>query len=67
MRLKDLTLAYDVPGNFTSRLGAQRLRAYVSGRNLWTSTKWTGLDPELDDQRQVPLEKTIIGGINVGF
>jgi TonB-linked SusC/RagA family outer membrane protein len=67
VRLKDLTLAYDVPGSFTTRLGSQTLRVYVSGRNLWTSTDWTGLDPELNDQRQIPLEKTIIGGINIRF
>jgi hypothetical protein len=47
---------------------------YVNGRNLWTSTDWTGLDPELSatsdqsaNQRSIPLARTITGGINVGF
>jgi hypothetical protein len=39
----------------------------VNGRNLWTSTKWTGLDPELSSQRAIPLERVITGGVNVSF
>jgi hypothetical protein len=39
----------------------------VNGRNLWTHTEWTGLDPELTSQRAIPLERTVTGGINVTF
>lgn len=67
IRLKDLTLSYDVPTSLTGRFGANSLRAYVSGRNLWTHTKWTGLDPELGSQTGVPLERVFIGGINLRF
>ena len=40
---------------------------YIDGRNLWTHTKWTGLDPELSSQYATPLERTFIGGIDVQF
>jgi TonB-linked SusC/RagA family outer membrane protein len=67
IRLQDLTLSYDLPESFTRRLSAASLRLYVNGRNLWTHTNWTGLDPELDAQRAIPLERVIIGGIDVRF
>jgi TonB-linked SusC/RagA family outer membrane protein len=67
IRLKDLTLSYDIPSSLTDRLGTESLRLYIDGRNLWTHTKWSGLDPELSNQRGVPLERVFIGGINVRF
>ena len=67
VRLKDLSLSYDLPSSFATKFGGESLRLYVNGRNLWTRTKWTGLDPELDAQRNVPLEKVVTGGITVRF
>ncbi|MGI9140919.1 MAG: SusC/RagA family TonB-linked outer membrane protein [Gemmatimonadaceae bacterium] len=67
VRLKDLSFAYQVPGSFGSRFGARSARVYLNGRNLWTKTKWTGLDPELSGQRSVPLEKSVIGGLELRF
>jgi hypothetical protein len=43
------------------------VRVYLSGRNLWTSTKWQGLDPELGEQWAIPLERTFVGGLNFSF
>jgi hypothetical protein len=45
----------------------QSARVYVNGRNLWTSTKWTGMDPELAGQRAVPLERTFTAGVNIRY
>ena len=67
IRLQDLSLSYEMPVSWLSRLNAQSLRLYIDARNLWTHTNWTGLDPELDSQRAIPLERTIIGGIDVRF
>jgi TonB-linked SusC/RagA family outer membrane protein len=67
IRLRDLTLGYDLPESLVGRLGAGSLRVYVNGHNLWTHTKWTGLDPELSSQYATPLERTFIGGIDVHF
>jgi TonB-linked SusC/RagA family outer membrane protein len=67
IRLKDATLSYDVPSKFAARVGGESLRLYVNGRNLWTKTKWTGLDPELNNQRAVPLERVVTGGMTVRF
>ena len=67
IRLRDVTLAWNIPDAYTSRIGADRLRVYLTGRNLWTKTGWHGLDPELDAQRSIPLEKTYVGGLSVTF
>lgn len=67
VRLKDVSLSYDVPSSASRRLGTESLRVYINGRNLWTRTNWTGLDPELEGQRAVPLEKVVTGGITVRF
>ena len=68
VRLKDVMLSYDLPSSLARRAGVGgSLRVYIDGRNLWTHTKWTGLDPELSSQYATPLERTFIGGIDVQF
>lgn len=67
IRLRDVTLGYEIPGRWTGMAGAESLRLYVNGRNLWTSTDWTGLDPELDEQRAIPLERLFTFGVNARF
>lgn len=67
VRLRDVTVSYDLPRSLLGRTGGESLRLYVSGRNLWTQTDWSGLDPELTEQRAVPLEKVFIGGLSLRF
>ena len=59
--------AFHVPETVAGRFGVGSLRVYVNGHNLWTHTKWTGLDPELSSQASTPLERTFVGGIDVHF
>jgi hypothetical protein len=65
IRLKDVTLGFDLPEALARRMGMQSLHLYCSGRNLWTLTQWTGLDPEFDSQRGIPLERVVVGGVRV--
>jgi TonB-linked SusC/RagA family outer membrane protein len=67
IRLKDITASIDLPARFATQFGGESLRFYMNGRNLWTKTNWTGLDPELTSQRTIPLEKVITGGLTVRF
>jgi hypothetical protein len=46
-------------------MGMQSLHLYASGRNLWTLTQWTGLDPEFNSQRGIPLQRVFVGGMRV--
>lgn len=51
MKLREVTLSYDVPGAVISRLGGRVRTAQLSlsGRNLLTFTDYTGLDPEVSN------------------
>ena len=46
LKLKDLVFSYNFDRNLIAPLGLTGLRAYVSGTDLFTITKWSGLDPE---------------------
>ncbi|MEP4133395.1 MAG: SusC/RagA family TonB-linked outer membrane protein, partial [Cyclobacteriaceae bacterium] len=67
IRVKDITLAYDVPSSVLAKLGLSTLKIYVNTRNLLTFTKYPGLDPELSSQDEIPLQKEFILGLNVGL
>lgn len=67
LRLKDVSLSYELPASVLKRSGAQSARLYINGRNLWTKTEWTGMDPELSSQRAIPLERTITGGVSIRY
>ena len=46
LKLKNVTLGYTFPRKLTRKAKIERLRIYVTGNNLLTFTKFTGLDPE---------------------
>lgn len=47
MRLKNLVIGYTLPSNITQKMGMQKFRVYITGQNVLTFTKYSGLDPEL--------------------
>ena len=47
LRLRNLQLGYALPKGVVDRLGIDRLRFYVQAQNLFTITKYSGLDPEI--------------------
>jgi hypothetical protein len=51
LRAKQVTLGYTLPEKLLSRVGIDRFRIYVQSANLFTITKYTGLDPELQTYR----------------
>jgi TonB-linked SusC/RagA family outer membrane protein len=67
VRLKDVSVSYDLSQAIIGRTGLKRMKLYVSGRNLATFTKWTGLDPELNDQLNVPLQREYVVGLNIAL
>lgn len=46
LRLQDVNLSYDLPKAWLKHTGIESLGLYVSGKNLFTVTKWKGWDPE---------------------
>jgi TonB-linked SusC/RagA family outer membrane protein len=78
LRLKTLTLSYNVTANLLRKWGVTRLQPYFSAYNLITLTKYLGFDPEVNqfggsavvqgiDWGTYPHSKTYIFGINVEF
>ena len=46
MKIKNITLGYSLPKNLLDHFKIERFRIYLTGQNLFTFTKFTGLDPE---------------------
>ena len=67
IRVKDITLSYDFSRSTLTRIGIDGIRLFVTGKNLITITDWGALDPELDNQRAIPLQKEYMFGLNVTF
>jgi TonB-linked SusC/RagA family outer membrane protein len=67
IRLKDISLSYDLSKKAMEKLRISKMQVFVSGRNLATITKWRGLDPELADQVSRPLQKEFVVGVNLSF
>ncbi len=82
MRLKNLTLSYNIPSRSLHKFGISTARVFVSGTNLVTFTKYPGADPEVardhDDARDrnmsanvsfltPPQERVYTFGLNVSF
>jgi TonB-linked SusC/RagA family outer membrane protein len=49
-RAKQIQLGYTLPANILSKAGIDKLRIYVQALNLFTVTKYKGIDPELASQ-----------------
>jgi hypothetical protein len=49
-RMKNLQIAYKVPASFLSKVHVDNLKFYVQATNLFTKTKYTGIDPDLGNQ-----------------
>ncbi len=60
VRLKNLQIGYTIPDKIVKRYHVKNLRIYATGQNLWTLTKFTGLDPEMNISDNV--KKDTYGG-----
>lgn len=66
LRLQNLQLGYTLPKSIIdiSKGAIQNLRVYVTGINLFTVTKYSGLDPENDNY---PTTRQYLAGIKASF
>ena len=61
LRLKNIQLSYTLPKRLCQRIGfLSNCRAYITISNLWTLTKYSGLDPE------VGSSGNLFNGIDLG-
>ena len=77
LRLKTLTLAYNLSNEELLRYGIRKIQPYFTAQNLWTLTNYKGFDPEVNqglsgptmgiDWGTYPQTKTFIFGLNIDF
>lgn len=78
LRLKTISLGYNIPQSVLKKYKIKSFRLYASAQNLITWTKYTGLDPEVNtynssvltggfDYSPYPRAKTVVFGVNVSF
>lgn len=71
MRLKNLSIGYQFPKKwFQAQKVVSGFRLYLTGRNLWTVTKYSGIDPEFDGnltRGMLPNSSQFIIGVQLDF
>lgn len=78
LRLKTLTLGYQLPKSILNKIGIESLQIYATGYNLWTATGYSWFDPEVNifdgqntalgtDFLTFPQPRSIVFGVNLGF
>lgn len=73
IRLKNIQLGYTLPENIVQKINVKRAKVYLSGENLFTKTKFSGLDPDIGgsallrgvDWGHYPLPKRFNVGIKL--
>ena len=77
-RIKNLTVGYDFPKNLIKKAHMTRCRIYFSTDNLWTATKFSGMDPEISlttttyelagmYSNTYPVGRTYQAGVEISF
>ena len=69
VRLKQVTVGYDLPSSITKRLNLSQVRFFAQAINLLTWTAYTGLDPAIliTEIGRYPQSKQMTGGIQIEF
>lgn len=82
LRLKNIQLTYTIPTKLLSAIKLDHAQVYVQGQNLFTLTKYSGLDPDINlrrsgldnqdthlgmDEGAYPVAKSILFGVRLGI
>lgn len=75
LRIKYITLTYNVPAKSIKRYKLNQLNLYLTLNNVATFTKYTGVDPEISnnslgitaDENKTPRSKYFTFGVTAGF
>jgi hypothetical protein len=78
LRFKNISLAYYLPKTLINKIRLSDMKVYANIQNLYTITKYTGLDPEVGasqtndnvfgmDNGRYPAARVFIFGVNFSF
>ena len=77
-RIKNLTVGYDFPISLIKKAHMTKCRIYFTADNLWTASKFSGMDPEITLETSTynlagmysenyPVGRTFQGGVEISF
>ena len=66
LKIRNITLGYTLPSQWTRIAYMDRVRIYGSLENFFTITKWKGYDPEVDNIGYPTMRQAVVG-VNVTF
>ncbi|SHK97072.1 TonB-linked outer membrane protein, SusC/RagA family [Chitinophaga jiangningensis] len=75
LRAKNMQIGYTLPVHVLKGIGVSKFRAYVQAANVFTITKYSGVDPEITgattafgiDEGAYPNQRQYLIGVNVTF
>lgn len=76
VKCKNVSLGYTLPGSLIQKIHLKSLRVYASATNLFTITKYSGMDPEIGswdplgagvDDGYYPQPRTFTFGLNLSL
>ena len=71
LRFRNLQVAYSIPATILNKIKyVEAFRFYAQAQNLYTWTKWTGFDPEDDNNiagYEYPLPRIFTIGVDITF
>lgn len=76
VRMQNISLGFNLPKPLLAKLKMQKLRLYASANNIFTISKYSGLDPGVGgnadtqfgiDVGNYPVTRSWVFGVNLGF
>lgn len=67
VRLKNIALSYSLPEDLSRKIKTKNARIYFQAQNVYTFTKYSGLDPETQSASRLPTLRTLTVGIQLIF
>jgi len=65
VRLKNISISYNLPNTLLNKMHLTTLKVFLQAQNLFTITKYIGLDPETQSFQSIPPLKIISAGIQI--
>ena len=67
LKIKDITLAYNLPANIIGKAGFDKVKVYGSLKNFFTFSSIDNYDSERGGAISFPLSKQVVVGVNIEF
>jgi hypothetical protein len=67
IRMQNLALGYSLPKSVLEKLHVDNIRIYVNCDNVFTLSRYGGVDPETQNILTLPPLRTVTAGLQVTF